>query len=115
MAFIILNGNPSEGYKAIGPFSTFDDADAADTTMTVGQDDGGPAGNSWIMGVTHYPHWLNNGHQYPRLIEELQAAGAFTPAVMEALAKSMDLQESDIQELIERARNDWEECIKVSK
>jgi hypothetical protein len=52
---------------------------------------------------------------YPRLIEELQAAGAFTPAVMEALAKSMDLQESDIQELIERARNDWEECIKVSK
>jgi hypothetical protein len=99
MPHVILKGNLSEGYKVIGPFSTFDDA----SEVCDEQDD-----DTWIMGVEQYPHWLNNGCQYARLIEELQGVGVFTPAVMKALAESMDLSESEVAELIERAANDWD-------
>ena len=54
------------------------------------------------------PNWDNNTIQFPRLIAELQMAGAFTTEVMEALKDSMDLQESDIDELIARAEVLWD-------
>jgi hypothetical protein len=36
-------------------------------------------------------NWQNNLIQFPRLISELQIAGAFTPDIMENLMESMDL------------------------
>lgn len=102
MAHVILKGNLSEGYKVIGPFSTFDDA-----AEVCDEHDAKGLGATWIMEVERYPHWLNNGHQYARLIEELQGVGAFTPAVMKALAESMDLDEEEVTELIERAQTEW--------
>jgi hypothetical protein len=55
------------------------------------------------------PVWDDNTVQFPRLIAELKMAGAFTPEVMEALQDSMDLEESDIEELIARADLIWDE------
>jgi len=105
MPTVILKGNLSEGYKVIGPFSTFDDACEVDEDFRTIE---GNNGDSWIMSVENYPHWLNNGHQYARLIEELQGVGAFTPAVMKALAESMDLTEGEVAELMERAQDEWD-------
>ena len=48
-------------------------------------------------------NWEENKMQFPRLIAELQMAGAFTPVVMEDLQASMDLSEMEVQEIIERA------------
>jgi hypothetical protein len=107
MPHVILKGNLSEGYKVIGPFSTFDDAAEICDEQ---RDDRLPMidNTTWIMEVEQYPHWLNNGFQYARLIEELQGVGAFTPAVMKALAESMDLAEEEVAELMERAQTDWD-------
>lgn len=60
-------------------------------------------------------NWENNSIQFPRLIEEAQAAGAFTNEVLHDMADSMDLPISDIHELMERARVVWKkrkECLK---
>jgi len=54
------------------------------------------------------PKWDNNEIQFPRLICELQEAGVFTPKVMRALRKSMDLTEDSIDELLDRALIVWE-------
>lgn len=51
--------------------------------------------------------WKNNAVQFPRLIVELESAGAFTPEVMEYLCSSMDLHEDNISELIDRAEVIW--------
>ena len=106
MPHVILKGNLSEGYKVIGPFSTFDDA--AEVCNDWRDDRLGIDNTTWIMEVEHNPHWLNNGHQYARLIEELQGAGAFTPAIIKAVAESMDLDESEVHELMERAQTEWD-------
>jgi len=50
----------------------------------------------------------NNDIQFPRLISELQAAGAFTPGVVKALEDSMDLGEAKIFEIVERSDKVWE-------
>lgn len=52
--------------------------------------------------------WNRNDIQFPRLIAELEAAGAFTRSVMTDLRESMDLTDSDISELIDRAQYEWE-------
>lgn len=52
--------------------------------------------------------WDNNNIQFPRLIDELQAVGAITNTVMKDLCESMDLQPSQIDELLERAQLEWE-------
>lgn len=61
------------------------------------------------MSVQTNPKWDNNDIQFPRLIAELQMAGAFTPEVMESLKDSMDLEESDIDELMTRADVLWDQ------
>ena len=107
MPHVVLKGNLSEGYKVIGPFSTFDDAaEVCDEQRS----DRLPMidNTTWIMEVEHYPHWLNNGHQYSRLIEELQGAGAFTPEVIKTVAEAMDLAVEEVHELMERAQTDWD-------
>jgi len=52
--------------------------------------------------------WLRDDIQFARLIAELEAAGAFTPAVMSALCASMDLAEDRISELVDRAQARFE-------
>jgi len=105
MSHIILRGNLGEGYKVFGPFSTFDDAYEVNQELNTNVDYNG---DSCIIKVEDYPHWLNNGVQYARLIEESQGAGAFTPTVLKDLAESTDLDWEAVAELMERARTDWE-------
>lgn len=52
--------------------------------------------------------WSNNAIQFPRLLAELEAAGAFTSGVMADLRDSMDLSTEDINGLMERANRSWE-------
>lgn len=52
--------------------------------------------------------WENDAIQFPRLIAELEAAGAFTADVMTSLCDSMDLDPSNINELVDRAQTKWE-------
>lgn len=59
------------------------------------------------MKAVQHP-WQNNAIQFPRLIAELEAAGGFTEAVVQDLQTSMDLDERDIYELIDRAQAQWD-------
>ncbi len=52
--------------------------------------------------------WEDNALQFPRLIEEAQAAGAFTPEVVNDMAVSMDLDSKSVNELIDRAGREFE-------
>jgi hypothetical protein len=52
--------------------------------------------------------WDDNAIQFPRLIAELEAAGAITPKVMGDLATSMDLRLSEVRELIDRACDEFD-------
>lgn len=53
--------------------------------------------------------WNDNLTQFARLISELEAEGCFTLAAMQKLQSSMDLDESQVCELIERAQTVWEQ------
>lgn len=53
-------------------------------------------------------NWNNNRIQFPRLISELQCVGAFTPEIVKCLMESMDLTESDILNVIDRADTEWQ-------
>jgi len=53
-------------------------------------------------------NWDNDCLQFPRLIAELNQAGAFNKKVMRALCESMELQPGDIDELINRAEKKWD-------
>lgn len=52
--------------------------------------------------------WQDNSIQFPRLIAELEACGAFTPQVLRDLAESMDLSQTELSELVTRAQAVWE-------
>jgi len=52
--------------------------------------------------------WADNSIQFPRLIAELEAAGAFTPEVLTELRELMDLDTHDIMELVDRAQAQWD-------
>jgi hypothetical protein len=54
-------------------------------------------------------NWENNSIQFPRLIEEAQAAGAFTTEVIAEMADSMDLETHEVHELLVRAQRAWEQ------
>jgi hypothetical protein len=53
--------------------------------------------------------WNNDTVQFARLISELEAAGAFTNNVVETLCESMDLSVGEIDEIVERAQNSFDE------
>ena len=53
-------------------------------------------------------NWKNNNIQFPRLIAELQVTGAFTPEIINKLSEEMDLEIKAIEELIDRACNEWD-------
>jgi hypothetical protein len=58
--------------------------------------------------------WDDNTIQFPRLIAEIDAAGAFDMIqpdgmrVIDSIAISMDLEPSDVCELINRAAEEWD-------
>ena len=55
-------------------------------------------------------NWQKNQIQYPRLIAELEACGAFeNRQIINDLCDSMDLTKEDILEIVERASNYWDE------
>jgi hypothetical protein len=53
--------------------------------------------------------WNNDKVQFARLISELESAGAFTSNVVETLCESMDLSVGEIDEIVERAQNSFDE------
>lgn len=53
-------------------------------------------------------NWRNDSIQFPRLIAELMAAGAFTPEVISSLCDQMDLDADQIDEVIDRAQTVWD-------
>lgn len=53
--------------------------------------------------------WHDDSIQLPRLLSELEAAGAFTSSVIDQLCLSMDLEQHHIYELIDRAQSKWDE------
>jgi hypothetical protein len=53
-------------------------------------------------------NWNNDSIQFPRLIAELEACGAFTPKVVKGLSASMDLDSEDIYTLVTRAQDIWD-------
>ncbi len=52
--------------------------------------------------------WEDDGIQFPRFIAEADAAGAFTPRVVAAMADSMDLGAMKVLDLLARATLAWE-------
>lgn len=65
------------------------------------------AANILIMKDTS-SKWEDNAIQFPRLIEEAQGVGAFTPEVLRAMAESMDLTTPQVCELLDRAQATWD-------
>jgi hypothetical protein len=60
--------------------------------------------------ATETSPWFDNSKQFPRVIEEAQAAGAFTEEVIAEMCDSMDLEPAEIQELLARAMHEWEKA-----
>ena len=66
------------------------------------------------------PKWEDNSIQFPRLIAEAEAAGIWSDAcdmhgagtsALEDMAASMDLDVSEVFELISRAQKEWEQAV----
>lgn len=55
--------------------------------------------------------WWDNTLQFPRLIAEAEAAGAFTVEIQEAMAVSMDLTVDRVCALIDRGQREWDNII----
>lgn len=53
-------------------------------------------------------NWKNNAIQFPRLIAELEAVGAFTHSIMADLSGEMDLSKEEIAEIVDRAQAEWD-------
>jgi hypothetical protein len=59
-------------------------------------------------------NWNNNAIQFPRLISEIEASGAFDLLlpdrlrVIDSVAISMDLDPSEVYELVDRASMEWD-------
>jgi len=54
------------------------------------------------------PLWDDDELQFARLLAEAELSGAFTTEVMQDLQTSMDLEETDIHELLDRAQRTWD-------
>ena len=55
-------------------------------------------------------NWANDAIQFPRLIAEMEAVGAFTDGRrMSELEEAMDLEQEDIMELVARAQAAWDD------
>lgn len=96
-------GNFAEGFQLVGPFTDFEAADAACPTA------------EWLWSVEPpsdpQTNWANDGIQFARLIAELyetmhlaEGAGA-----VDDLSETMNLTTDQVLEIIERARQVWNE------
>lgn len=54
-------------------------------------------------------NWMNNSIQYPRLIAEMQVAGAFKRGFLMELGVEMDLNPDEIMDIVSRACDEWDE------
>lgn len=52
--------------------------------------------------------WNDDDIQFPRLIAELESLGVFDGETIKKLSVEMDLYESDVVELIDRAQSKWD-------
>lgn len=52
--------------------------------------------------------WNNDAIQFPRLLAEIAATGALTPAVYDELRDLTDLTNDEINQLLDRAQTAWE-------
>lgn len=55
--------------------------------------------------------WENDKIQFARLINELDLLGIFTPDTLRGLADATDLSQTEILDLIERAKNVYDETL----
>ena len=53
--------------------------------------------------------WEDISIQFPRLLAEICATVDISPEDFEALKESMDLSKEEINELFDRAQEEWEE------
>lgn len=53
-------------------------------------------------------NWKNDAIQFPRLIAELEAAGALDTELLSQVALSMDLTLDEVTELVDRAQATWD-------
>lgn len=59
-------------------------------------------------------NWENNSIQFPRLLAEIEASGAFDlrlpdgQRIVDSVAESMDLDVSEVYELLDRAQVEWD-------
>ena len=53
--------------------------------------------------------WLDNSIQFPRLIAEIAATCEISQKSIDDLCESMDLNIDEVNELFDRAHNEWEE------
>ena len=60
-------------------------------------------------------HWENDKVQFARLINELDLLGIFTPDTLRGLADATDLSQTEILDLIERAKNVYDETLENYK
>ena len=54
------------------------------------------------------PLWLNDELQFARLIAEAEAEGVWTTEVFDGLGAQMDLEPSEVCELLTRAQHRWD-------
>jgi len=52
--------------------------------------------------------WNDNSVQFPRLISEIFSTVNISDESMDGLCESMDLTESEVQEIVDRAHAEWE-------
>lgn len=94
-------GNFAEGFQLVGPFTDFEAADAACPDA------------EWLWSVEPpsdpQTNWQNNGIQFARLIAELEATELLNEHYVKELADSMDLEPSQVEEIVERAKTVWDE------
>ena len=57
-------------------------------------------------------NWTDNRIQYPRLIAEASMAGAFTKKIIKDMAISMNLDNGDVLEVIERAVTEYGKIVR---
>ena len=104
--YINLVGDPSTGFKPIGPFDYGGDAFDAGEEMY-------PHEQQWVMELnTNHPlKWTNPLVQFARLVDEMQAAIPETAwnDMWVSLRESMDVTEQELEELFERAQTLWDE------
>ena len=59
-------------------------------------------------GASHPDAWSRDEVQFPRLIAELDMAGALAEPVVAQLCESMDLEQDEVWALVSRAQHAWD-------